>query len=112
MTKQELISGCHDNSIDVAEGEQDGVKGWFLRWRSRDKHVDDSEVSFLEADKLDGITIGKAVNAVIHGRDVRHMTRVVGYMSRVENWNPSKHGELKDRQSGDYGVGEICDGGG
>jgi len=30
------------------------------------------------------------------------MTRVVGYYSRVSNWNKSKIGELKDRQKGDY----------
>ena len=33
-----------------------------------------------------------------------HMARVVGYYSRVENWNPSKLGELKDRKQGDYAV--------
>ena len=33
-----------------------------------------------------------------------HMTRVVGYYSRVENWNKSKLGELKDRQKGDYEI--------
>ena len=33
---------------------------------------------------------------------LRHMTRVVGYYSLVENWNPSKIGELKDRHKGDY----------
>lgn len=33
-----------------------------------------------------------------------HMTRVVGYYSRVENWNKSKVGELKDRHRGNYGL--------
>lgn len=33
-----------------------------------------------------------------------HMTRVVGYYSRVENWNKSKIGELADRHKGDYAV--------
>ena len=33
-----------------------------------------------------------------------HMTRVVGYFSRVENWNASKLGELRDRHNGDYRV--------
>lgn len=33
---------------------------------------------------------------------LRHLTRVVGYYSRVENWNASKIGELKDRQKGNY----------
>jgi ribonucleoside-triphosphate reductase len=30
------------------------------------------------------------------------MARVVGYYSRVENWNKSKLGELTDRHKGDY----------
>jgi anaerobic ribonucleoside-triphosphate reductase len=33
-----------------------------------------------------------------------HMTRVVGYYSRTQNWNKSKLGELKDRHQGDYGI--------
>jgi hypothetical protein len=33
-----------------------------------------------------------------------HMSRVVGYLSRIENWNPSKIGELNDRRKGDYGI--------
>jgi|SRR3990167_1799810 len=32
-------------------------------------------------------------------------TRIVGYYSRVHNWNKSKIGELKDRQMGNYKVG-------
>jgi len=36
--------------------------------------------------------------------DVYGMTRVVGYFSRVHNWNKSKIGELKDRQGGNYSV--------
>lgn len=39
-----------------------------------------------------------------------HMTRVVGYYSRTENWNPSKLGELKDRHSGDYALAESTQG--
>lgn len=36
--------------------------------------------------------------------DVYGITRIVGYYSRVNNWNKSKIGELKDRQKGDYRV--------
>ncbi|MFP4026227.1 MAG: anaerobic ribonucleoside-triphosphate reductase [Candidatus Brocadiia bacterium] len=36
--------------------------------------------------------------------DVHGLTRIVGYFSRVNNWNKSKHGELKDRQKGNYSV--------
>ena len=36
--------------------------------------------------------------------DVYGMTRVVGYFSRIPNWNKSKIGELKDRHRGNYSV--------
>ena len=35
---------------------------------------------------------------------LQHMTRVVGYFSRIENWNKSKLGELADRRKGVYTV--------
>ena len=34
--------------------------------------------------------------------NVYGMTRIVGYFSRVNNWNKSKLGELKDRHKGNY----------
>jgi len=33
-----------------------------------------------------------------------HVTRIVGYYSRIENWNKSKLGELTDRRKGNYAV--------
>ena len=36
--------------------------------------------------------------------DVYGVTRIVGYFSRVSNWNKSKLGELADRHRGDYAV--------
>jgi hypothetical protein len=35
-----------------------------------------------------------------------HLTRIVGYYSRVSNWNRSKLGELADRRAGNYGLPE------
>ncbi len=35
---------------------------------------------------------------------VQGVTRIVGFYSRVTNWNRSKIGELRDRHKGDYGV--------
>jgi len=46
---------------------------------------------------LYGVMTGRREPAVL-----QHMTRVVGYYSKIENWNPSKIGELYDRQKGDY----------
>ena len=34
-----------------------------------------------------------------------HVSRIVGYFSRIENWNKSKLGELRDRRAGDYSIG-------
>jgi len=39
-----------------------------------------------------------------HSDDVYGLTRIVGYFSRIKNWNKSKIGELKDRQKGNYHV--------
>jgi ribonucleoside-triphosphate reductase len=36
--------------------------------------------------------------------EVYGITRIVGYFSRISNWNKSKLGELKDRHRGDYAV--------
>ncbi|MFW5857846.1 MAG: hypothetical protein ACOCX4_08210 [Planctomycetota bacterium] len=50
-------------------------------------------------DVLQDILVGRREPEVLY-----HMTRVVGYYSRVENWNQSKIGELTDRHAGDYAV--------
>jgi len=40
--------------------------------------------------------------------DVSLITRIVGYYSRVNNWNKSKLGELKDRHRGNYSVAGLA----
>jgi len=36
--------------------------------------------------------------------NVYGISRVVGYFSRIDNWNKSKTAELRDRQRGNYAV--------
>ena len=36
--------------------------------------------------------------------DVYGLTRIVGYFSRITNWNKSKIGELRDRRAGSYAL--------
>ncbi|MBA2123643.1 anaerobic ribonucleoside-triphosphate reductase [bacterium Unc6] len=45
-------------------------------------------------------------SACVHclSKDIYSITRIVGYYSRINNWNPSKLAELEDRHSGDYKV--------
>jgi len=48
------------------------------------------------------------LEAVLTGRRepkvMIHLTRIVGYYSRVQNWNRSKLAELADRHAGEYGI--------
>ena len=37
-------------------------------------------------------------------KNVYGVTRVVGYFSRIDNWNPGKVAELRDRQKGNYKI--------
>jgi ribonucleoside-triphosphate reductase len=39
-----------------------------------------------------------------NSHDVYGVSRIVGYFSRISNWNKSKLGELKDRHHGNYSV--------
>jgi ribonucleoside-triphosphate reductase len=39
-----------------------------------------------------------------HDKDVYGITRIVGYYSKINNWNKNKIGELKDRKSGKYQI--------
>ena len=56
-------------------------------------------VEAADWETLEEVLTGKREPQVL-----QHMTRVVGYFSRVENWNKSKVGELKDRQKGNYSI--------
>jgi len=47
-------------------------------------------------------TCGHCGSAQVYG-----LTRIVGYFSRVNNWNKSKTGELKDRHRGNYSVSAV-----
>ena len=47
---------------------------------------------------------GKAVCPHCGSRNVYGMSRVVGYFSKIDNWNGSKKAELRDRQKGKYKI--------
>ena len=103
MTEAELIKNCEADNIRYAPGEHGGKKGFFLHWEDPAR-LDAGECVFLDGDSLpeqSWPTVNRFVKA---GRDVHHMSRIVGYYSRIQNWNPSKRGELKDRHKGRYGL--------
>ncbi len=49
----------------------------------------------------------KEVCSFCGSRNTYGITRIVGYFSRINNWNRSKIGELKDRKKGNYRVSVI-----
>ena len=104
MTEDELQANCEGEAIDWAPGVQAGDAGYWLHWAPRG-FPDTGECSFVTLAALPGLDWAQVRRHVVNGRNVRQQTRVVGYMSNVRNWNPSKIGELKGRHGGDYGVG-------
>ena len=40
--------------------------------------------------------------------NVYGISRVVGYLSRINNWNKSKTAEFRDRQKGNYAVPQTA----
>ena len=104
MTDGDLKQHCAGSGIDWAPGEHGGQQGYWLHWRNPNDAADE-ECSFLPTDALAGAEWEKLQAFVVNGRDVLHYSRVVGYWSRMQNWNPSKIGELRDRHKGDYGAG-------
>jgi hypothetical protein len=103
MTKEELFAQALSSYIDVAEGDYDGQKGFWLHWNNP-ANPNDGQCSFLPESQLATAEWEPVKRFVLGGRDVEHVTRVVGYYSRKSNWNKSKIGEGKDRQKGNYAV--------
>ena len=68
-----------------------------------EKLKEDYECTFEAVCAQDWQNIGR----VLHGGEAEVLegrTRIVGYFSKVKNWNKGKLGELKDRQGGKYTI--------
>ena len=109
MTVDELKEMCAIDGFDWAEGdcpegEQKGKPGFFIRAPRFDKDGEDNPVAHVTIEALPTTGWPAIKRFALAGRDVSQITRVVGYYSRVSNWNASKVGELRDRHKGNYGV--------
>jgi len=87
MTREEFIGGCVD-------------RGW--QWVEDDGAVYIKLKNGRVVETRDKFSL--ALLNHIGSYDVIHMTRIVGYYSRISNWNDSKLGELADRHKGIYDV--------
>lgn len=104
MTHEELDNYLDQNKNHIEWRENGGSS---LQFRS-------NELQYYRADperctaitkKLlfsDGFRTEDLYEAITRGLRVRGIARVTGYFSIVEQWNPGKVGELRDRQR--YGI--------
>ena len=103
MTIEDFAKTVKDRH-DLWLGSVDGDDGVTVTYGPHNVHYKVGIQAILENDwpTLESVLTGKREPLAL-----RHMTRVVGYFSQVENWNKSKVGELKDRHKGNYGIAET-----
>ena len=94
-----FINACLDRGYAWSRGVHEGEDGYFIGCERLDtaahftaRAIEENEWPILE-------------RQITQGKDVYHVARVVGYYSRIENWNKSKLGELEGRHKGEYKVG-------
>lgn len=102
MTVEELIQVAINDNFSYKREEHKGKMGTYLHWD--DPRNKDGSIIHVSDEALPDLTWSEIRSQAVGGRDVSQFSRIVGYFSRVDNWNPSKKGKLKDRQAGDYGV--------
>jgi len=73
--------------------KDDGIYGRYIE-------VDVKEVVSKPADQIIAVLNNERKGIVCQG-----VTRIVGYYSKINNWNPSKVGELRDRVVSRYDGG-------
>ncbi len=85
--------------LDVAEDFPDLGDVAIIADRARDTQLAIAISSIRENswEDLEDVLTGKR-----QAKIMTHLTRIVGYYSRVSNWNRSKLAELRDRQLGNY----------
>lgn len=99
MEIKDFINTCVDNEYVWKEDEHEGIPGYLIGSEKYDT------VTHFTPESIKNNDWPVLNKQIIQGRNVYQITRIVGYFSRVENWNKSKLGELKDRHGGDYKIG-------
>ena len=105
MKIEDFINTCVDEGYAWRKGEHQGKDGYFVGCERLDT------TAHFTPQAIENNDWPTLRSQIIQGKDVRQVTRIVGYFSRVGNWNKSKLGELKDRHAGDYRVNSSASGG-
>ena len=98
MHVEEFVDRCVSLGYSWTEGKHNDKKGYFI---GSQKHDTISHFTEEAIGKNHWHTLYRALQ---QGKDISYVTRVVGYYSKVQNWNRSKVGELRDRHKGEYAV--------
>lgn len=89
------------DGIGMQVKEDGSLKSLIIKHKSSGLEVNLPIDTIKDSDweSLSSVMAGEREPAVL-----QHMSRVVGYNSKINNWIPSKISELKDRQKGDYEI--------
>ncbi len=103
----EIIGTAFPSDTDNSRGKEvfvlrdhnkaEGIEGVYI-----EVSIDEIVQKITDLDKAQEflrVIQNDRASIVLHG-----ITRIVGYYSRVNNWNKSKVGELRDRANGRYGL--------
>jgi hypothetical protein len=103
----EIIGTAFPSDTDNSRGKEvfvlrdyskdEGIEGAYI-----EVSIDEIVQKITDPDKAQEflrVIQNDRASIVLHG-----ITRIVGYYSRVNNWNKSKVGELRDRANGRYGL--------
>ncbi len=103
----EIIGTSFPENADGSQGEEvfvlrdytkaEGIDGSYVEVSIGE--VVEKVTDFDKAQELLRVISNDRSSIVLNG-----ITRIVGYYSRVSNWNKSKVGELRDRSKGSYGL--------
>ena len=108
MTERGFFDAVKDSAeltwIGVQEGgpgEEDCVVVQSSKLQGARRAVPVSEIRKHPEQVLDCLMGNRTFDIMVH------LSRIVGYYSRIKNWNRSKLAELKDRQKGRYAPEDV-----
>lgn len=103
----EIIGTAFPTKVENGKGEEvfvirdysktEGVEGAYVEVSIGE--ITRKVTDFDKAQEFVKVIQNDRASIVLNG-----ITRIVGYYSRVNNWNKSKVGELRDRANGSYGL--------
>lgn len=101
------VEGCKD-TLEIDGLSIDGEPCKEVTDKSRIKILNHKMQAAMEVeiDTIIKTPLKYLIPALLTGEYIKldGVTRIVGYYSRVQNWNKSKVGELRDRHKGNYAV--------